>query len=141
MRQKNKKNSHDTYSSTTVNLRTSDQKAGGKTVTVSGNTKDYHTDSSMAQTSSTDVNSSSQESISNATPIKKNRNVYMYVLAAGAAGIAIASVVIRQRKVRKETTLSTLKANLLIGQDQMVSYLISFLPSFSLIREEASKWR
>lgn len=130
MRQKNKKTSHDTYSSTNVNLRNSDQKAGGKTVTVSGNTKDYHTDSSMAQTSSADVNSSSQESISNATPIQKNLSVYMYVLAAGAAGIAIASVVIRQRKVREKTLVSILKPICLIGQDPLLSnIIIPFLPS------------
>jgi hypothetical protein len=156
MRQKMKKNPHNTSSSINVSsTRTNDEKAGGgskASTALTGTTHVYNTDTSMAQSSSTNVNSSSQESLRNATPIEKNLSVYMYALAASLVGIAIASVMIQQRRVRNDTSvITTLTFIVLSAMDQkmMLSNIIpcSFIAIFfyfsntyySTYHEEASK--
>jgi hypothetical protein len=149
MKQKMKKSPHNSSSSMDVSSpRASDEKAGGSSkasAAVTGTPQVYNTDNSMAQTSSTNVNSSSQESLRNATPIEKNLNVYIYALAASLVGIAIASVMIRQRRVRKNRCTLVPKAKKMnLSNIIPVSFIVILYFSNShyyTYHEEASKWR
>ncbi len=94
MKQK-KKIQHDVTSSTS----STGGQTSGATGSYSGRSQSYSTDG-LTATTTNNVNSSSDQQIRNATPISKNLSVYMYALAASIAGIAIASTVIRQKRVR-----------------------------------------